>query len=103
MKRYLVKRKISIIFEQDIQTALNIVNKNKGFKLFKENFEKNKNSFPYTKPSDVKIGTITLGNNPIGIIAYAYPQALKKYRNNKKDGFLHYAVSYIIYSHYRKV
>lgn len=69
---------------QDIQVALDAV-KEGGFELFKDNFKKNNNTFPYVSSKDVKIGSITLNNKTAGLIAYAYPDALSKYREMHED------------------
>lgn len=55
------------------------------FILFKNNFEKNNNSFPYVGPNVVNYIAIESGKNICGILVYAYHDKLLEYRENHDD------------------
>ena len=56
-----------------------------NFELFKNNFEKNNNSFPYVGQNDVNYIVIECGKDICGILAYAYHDKLSEYRENHED------------------
>lgn len=83
----IILRQIQVSFGNNIKTALDACKKY-DFKLFKENFKKNNNTFPYIKPEQAKIGVIKNNGNTIALIAYAYPEDLKDYRKAHKDSHI---------------
>lgn len=78
---------MEVRMHQGIDVALDVV-RSDGFELFRKNFDKNDNSFPYMEKDNVYIGTVSDKGKVIGMIAYAFPDGLEKYRFAKGDDYI---------------
>ena len=59
----------------------------KEFTLFRENFKKNNNTFPYINQNQALIGCVSKGNKIIGMVAYSYSENLETYRKAKSENY----------------
>lgn len=73
-----------IVYNMNTKDVVDIADKC-GFELFKNNFDKNNNSFPYMNPNDIKYVIIKYHSDICGILAYGIPPGLDSYRKNRED------------------